>query len=59
MARIDTAYRRLGLASPDALALGLQPSTLSFGLAGLLAAGAALALSLLQAGFQRLPQLLR
>lgn len=54
MARIETAYRRLGLASPDSLAFSLDPSALNFGIAGLLAAAAALALNLAHAGLQRL-----
>jgi hypothetical protein len=54
MARIESAYRRLGIPSPDALAFGVDPSALNFGLAGLLAAAAALALNLAQAGIQRL-----
>ncbi len=55
MVSISSALKRWRYAPPDALAVGMDPAAMTFGLAGLLAAAAALALRLAHSGLQRLP----
>jgi hypothetical protein len=55
MASIGSALKRWRFSPPDALAVGMDPSAMTFGLAGLLAAAAALAVRLAHSGLQRLP----
>lgn len=55
MTSIGSALRRWRFSPPDALAVGMHPSAMTFGLAGLLAAVAALAIRVAHAGVQRLP----